>query len=385
VNGYCNHDQVTREATADGPLKGLRFAAKDVFAIAGARACYGNPDWFALREPARETAGVIESLLDAGASLTGMSVTDELALSLSGENAHYGTPINPRGPGRIAGGSSAGSASLVAQGEVDFALGTDTGGSVRVPASFCGLFGLRPTHGAISSHGVLPLAPRFDTVGLLTPSASMLQRVVNVLIRGPIARPRQLLLCPDARELVDVAAWPAFTAAAQLLASRLDVPLREFVLPDWSIHTRDVYLSLQNQQLVAQHRAFLERARFGSLVARRVGWAIGGGPLAMAEAEARRSMLVERLSSLLADGWLVLPSAPGVAPRIGGDDDATEAWTGRGLALSALSSLSGAPQLSLPIASVDGLPLGVSLLAAHGADRALVSAALIANEREIRS
>lgn len=382
MNGFCGHEQVTRAGAASGPLAGLRFAAKDVIAVAGARACYGNPDWLAASPPARATASVVSTLLDAGASLAGMSVTDELALSLSGENAHYGTPINPRAPGRIAGGSSAGSASLVAQGEVDFALGTDTGGSVRVPASYCGLFGLRPTHGAISSHGVLPLAPRFDTVGLFTRSASMLERVTRVLIEGPVARPKQLLLCVDAQGLVDAAAWPLFTGAAQLLASQLDLPLREVSLPDWSIHTRDVYLSLQNRQLVEHHHGFLKRARFGSLIARRVGWASGGGPLAIEEAEARRATLVERLTKLLTDSWLVLPSAPGVAPRIGGDDDATEAWTGRGLALSALSSLSGTPQLSVPLASADGLPLGVSLLAAHGGERALVSAASVVTNKE---
>ena len=152
-------------ARGDGALAGRRFAVKDVFEVAGRVACFGNPTWLATHAPAAATAPALRALMGAGAHLAGYTVTDELAFSLTGVNAFYGTPVNPASPGRVPGGSSSGSASAVAGGLCDFALGTDTGGSVRVPASHCGVFGFRPSHGAIPLTGVLPFAPRFDTVG----------------------------------------------------------------------------------------------------------------------------------------------------------------------------------------------------------------------------
>jgi amidase len=167
---------------ATGPLAGLTFAAKDLFDVAGYVACAGNPDWLRTHAPAGKTAPVVQTLLEAGATLMGKTVTDELAFSMSGENIHYGTPINPAAPARIPGGSSSGSASATASKLVDFALGTDTSGSIRVPASYCGLFSLRPTHGRISCQGVIPLAPSFDTVGWVARDATLLQRIGEVLL-----------------------------------------------------------------------------------------------------------------------------------------------------------------------------------------------------------
>ena len=154
-----------RDGASAGPLAGLSFAAKDIFDVAGAVTGCGNPDWAATHAAAAEDSWAVARLLPAGARLVGKTITDELAYSLNGQNAHYGTPTNPNGPGRIPGGSSSGSASAVAGGVVDFALGSDTGGSVRIPASYCGIFGLRPTHGRLPLDGVMPLAPSFDTLG----------------------------------------------------------------------------------------------------------------------------------------------------------------------------------------------------------------------------
>ncbi|HEY9212636.1 MAG TPA: amidase family protein, partial [Ancylobacter sp.] len=186
LNAFCRDNNVTRPGAAQGPLHGLTFAAKDVFDVEGTRTGFGHPTWLATHPAATETATVISTLLEAGASLTGRTISDELCYSIAGENSHYGTPTNPRAPDRLPGGSSSGSAAAVAAELVDFALGTDCGGSVRVPASYCGLFGLRPTHGRIPLDGVSRFAPRFDTVGWFARDAAMLKRVSEVLLGGTL-------------------------------------------------------------------------------------------------------------------------------------------------------------------------------------------------------
>lgn len=377
MRGYCEHAAPHVDGAANGPLHGLRFAVKDVFFVRGVTACYGNPQWLATHEPAPSHATVVQQLLDAGASLRGLTLTDELALSLTGENAHYGTPENPAAPERVPGGSSSGSAAVVARGDVDFALGTDTGGSVRVPASHCGVLGLRPTHGAISAHGVLPLAPRFDTVGVFARSVAVLERVGSVLLPPSNAVPRRLAFLPELQPLMDDGAWPSFLTAAEALSHELSVPLVR-TTSSLSVDTLlTTYLTLQNLEAASLHRAWLERQApsFGSLIARRIGWLLSTDERARSEAESRRQAVVTHLAKLLEDGtWVVLPTAPGAAPRRGLSDDEVEAYTGRALTLSALASLAGLPQLSLPLARAEGAPLGVSLLGPPGADRALLLA-----------
>jgi len=353
-----------------------------VFAIAGVQNCYGNPDWLRSHAPAQRHAGAVEMLLKAGASLTGLTLTDELALSLTGENAHFGAPVNPAAPERVPGGSSSGSAVVVTRGDVDFALGTDTGGSVRVPASHTGVLGLRPTHGLIRSDGVLPLAPRFDTVGVLARSAEVLERCTGALLPDSFAtEPLRLLGLRELTPLLDSEARTAFEQGAHALAHALHVPFEWSELgaeappvADWLA----TYLTLQNLQAASIHRSWLEREQptLGSLIARRVAWMLST-PAEMRDlAEASRARLERALSGLLSRGsWLVLPSAPGAAPRRGLEDDAIEEYTGRALTLAAPASLAGLPQLSLPLARVDAAPFGISLLGPPSSDRVLVRAA----------
>jgi amidase len=389
VGAFCSHATHARVGLAGastGPLSGLTFAVKDVFAIEGVTACCGNPTWLATHAPATRTAGPVVRLLTAGARLAGLTVTDELALSLTGENHHYGAPVNPRAPSRVAGGSSSGSAAAVAAGLVDFALGTDTGGSVRVPASHCGVLGFRPSHRAVSTDGVWPLAPRFDTVSWFARDAGVLAGVGAVLLEagadapGPL--PRHLLLPSDVEPVMDPGAATAFARGAAALASRLGRSLSEIAVSDqrapFSSWTA-IYLALQNLEAASVHRSWIERERprFGSLIARRFDRVLDATAAGAALAEAQRRDLVDRLQSLL-DGetWLVWPSAPGAAPLRGLPDDTVDEVTGRALTLGALASLAGLPQVSLPLAEVDGCPLGVSLVARRGADRALLAAAV---------
>ena len=158
-------ERIALPATHSGPLDGLSFAVKDIIDVAGHRTGFGNPTWLETHPPATVSAVCVEQILQAGARCEGKTITDEIAFSLLGENHFYGTPLNAAAPDRVPGGSSSGSASAVSCGLVDFAFGSDTGGSVRVPASNCGIWGLRPSHDRISVAGVLPLAPTFDTVG----------------------------------------------------------------------------------------------------------------------------------------------------------------------------------------------------------------------------
>src|SRR5688572_8418558 len=183
IQAFCRHTHVEMQGAGSGPLAGLTFAAKDIYDVAGAKTGFGCPDWLRTHEPAARTAPAVQRLLDAGAHLVGKTHTEEMAWSLTGENAHYGTPVNVNAPGRVPGGSSSGSAAAVAAGVVDFAIGSDTGGSVRLPASYCGILGMRPTHGRISLEGVCPLAPSFDTCGWFARDAGVFERVGRVLLR----------------------------------------------------------------------------------------------------------------------------------------------------------------------------------------------------------
>eukprot|EP01043_Picozoa_sp_COSAG02_P050559 COSAG02_NODE_5210_length_4540_cov_2.660662_3_plen_167_part_00 len=136
--------------SGSGPLAGKTFVLKDLYDIEGRKTGNGNPAVFERAKPAERSAAVVTALLDAGADCTGVAICDEFFYSIAGVNHHYGTPQNTHAKGCIPGGSSSGSAAAVAAGMCDFAVGSDTGGSVRIPASFCGIYGLRPTHGRIS-------------------------------------------------------------------------------------------------------------------------------------------------------------------------------------------------------------------------------------------
>src|SRR5262252_2352290 len=219
VNAFVPGPRIRIEGRPDGPLAGLTFAAKDLFDVAGHPTGGGNPDWARSNPVPARHAWAVQKLLDAGATLIGKTITDEVSLGIVGENAFYGTPVNPRAPGRVPGGSSSGSAAAVAAGICDTALGTDTGGSVRVPASFCGLYGIRPTHGRLPVFGMMPQAPSSDTTGWLARDAAIFAKVASVMLDEPIpaALPSKLIIAVDAFGFAE----PEVAAALQLLVERL--------------------------------------------------------------------------------------------------------------------------------------------------------------------
>ena len=361
-----------RAAAPEGPLLGEDVAVKDLYDVAGHAVGAGNPAFLAAAPPATHDADAVAALLGAGASVRGIARTDEFAWSLAGTNAHHGTPPNPAAPGRISGGSSSGSATAVALGEVSVGLGTDTGGSIRVPAAYQGLYGIRTTHGAVSRRGLLPLAPTFDAVGWLTRDPGLLARVGEVLLPcGTTPAGRNLVLVPELLGLAD----PDVAAAV----TGWQTPWGPVVVEDWYLDDlprwRDAFTTLQAWEAWQAHGPWLDqrldtlgpdvRARFER--ARQV---------TAAEADAAR--LVVRTArtavrGLVGDGVLVLPAAPTVAPALGpGLAARLQAVREATLTLTCLAGVGGLPAVTVPLRTEAGLPCGVCLVAAPGRDADLL-------------
>lgn len=354
-------------AAGSGPLSGESVAVKDLFAVAGQPVGAGNPTWEARAPVESSHAWAVQALLGAGASVRGVARTDEFAYSLAGTNAHHGTPPNPRAPGRISGGSSSGSASAVSLGHATIGLGTDTGGSIRVPAAYQGLYGFRPTHGSVSTAGLLPLAPSFDTVGWMTRDAGLLSRVGSVLL--PEVAPRPLrdvvvvpellgLAAPDVRAAIEAFVEGGPTGAGWAAAG--GPPTEE----PWDLPSTwpEVFRVHQAAQAWQSHGGWL-RTRLDSLgpdVRGRFEAAAQVGQLEAEHAAVDAAAAGETVRSLLGDRVLVLPSSPTVAPEIGADLGEVRAAT---LRLTCLAGLGGLPAVNVPLTTAEGRPCGVCLLA----------------------
>ena len=382
LNAFCADSDAYLAGAPAGPLAGLTFAAKDIFDVAGHVTGCGNPHWKATHGPADATAWVVQTLVDAGATMTGKTITDELTRGIFGENMHYGTPRNPRAPGRVPGGSSSGSASAVAGKLVDFALGSDTGGSVRVPASFCGLYGLRPTHGRIHLDGMLLQAPSYDTIGWFARDAETFAPVGAIILPPAAAsrRPRRLVIAADAFELVGpevrAALLSAIDSVAGLFNSRTDERLSPTSLEEWSGHqqilqSREGWLSIKDW-LDATNPAMSFEVSDRYVTARAVT------DDQVAAAQVGRDSIVARMNEVYQDGETVvcLPTTVGPAPPLGQAVSDRHTLRLRNSALTSIAGNTGRPQLTLPLAEADGLPVGLSLLGDHGADEQLIALAV---------
>ena len=318
LGAFRRDTHVELTGASDGPLLGLTFAVKDIYDIAGHKTGFGSPDWLRTHGPATHTASAVLRLLDAGAHLIGKTHTDELTWSLTGENAHYGAPVNVNAPGRVSGGSSSGSASAVAAGVVDFAVGSDTGGSVRLPASFCGILGIRPTHGRISLDGVCPLAPSFDTCGWFARDVDILQRVGRTLLRddAPAPRPGRLLIAEDALAIAGKAVVNALRPALDKLAALIGTPTPVIVADEALTRWMDYFRFLEAAEAWACHGEWITRqkAALGLGVRERFAWAPTVRSEDVTRAKARREEIARRLARLLEGPTvLALPSAPDIA------------------------------------------------------------------------
>ncbi len=367
------------EGAASGPLAGLAFLAKDIFDVAGFPTGCGNPDYRTAAPPAAAHAWAVQRLLDSGATLVGKTITDEFAYSLNGQNHHYGTPTNGNAPGRLPGGSSSGSAAAVAGGLAAAALGSDTGGSIRIPASFCGIFGMRPTHGLLPLDGVMPLAPSFDTVGWFAGDAATLGRLGAALLpadRGPGAFAR-LLVPEDVWDLALPAARAALEPQLRRLEQRVGPADRRPLAPPGELTAwMDDFRLLQAREVARGIGRWVaaQRPRLGADIQARFDWALALPEDADTEAMARRPAIRRLLDERLGvDGLLALPGAPGAAPLIATPPEDLADWRLRVLALTSIAGLAGLPQAALPLASIEGAPLALGLATAAGRDRALLT------------
>jgi amidase len=377
---FVEHGPASLRLVERGPLSDLRFAAKDLIDIAGYKSAWGNPDRLRDAPAAVATAPAALAPLMAGAHLVGKTHTDEIACGMFGMNPHFGTPINPKAPARVPGGSSSGSASAVAAGLCDFALGTDTGGSVRVPASFCGLYGLRTTFGRISVAGIMAMAPSFDTVGWLARDATTLKRVGEVYF-GPSGKlpPARLLLARDAFDIPAPGIREALLPAAQSLESSTGMPITEVNLFEEGIaFWLETFRPLQLHDLWSTLGAWgtVPGRRLSPAVAERLDLAATVDPGKLAAAAIRREALTDRLVGWLqSDGVLVLPTAHDLPPWRDAPVAAQVEFREKTLALTCVASLCRLPQINIPAVMVDGCPVGLSLIAGPRGDQRLLDLA----------
>ena len=374
-------------ATRLGPLSGMGVAVKDLYAVAGQRVGAGNPTYLAEAPIQEHSAPAVQRLLDAGADVIGIAQTDEFAYSLAGANAHYGTPPNPRAPGRVPGGSSSGPASAVASTQAAIGLGTDTAGSIRIPSAYQGLWGLRTTHGRISREGVHPLSWSFDTVGWMTRDVQTMDAVTQAMLpdRDSAALYGEVAVCVLPKQMVDADVAEAFARSCDLMRSAtlasgcarpdmwneltLDADMFDGFLDIFSV-VRGYEAWQANGGWVSGHFDAIapdiaQRFRNDALIdetAYRQG---------LERLEQSRAMV----RSLVSDRVLLIPTAATVAPTLTEQDDPDTAARTRKqtMRLTSLAGIGGLPALNMPIATAQGLPCGVCLIGPAGSDKALVA------------
>ncbi|GAB2228943.1 hypothetical protein Droror1_Dr00023077 [Drosera rotundifolia] len=397
-----SHDQL--------PLHGLTFAVKDIFDMEGKVTGFGNPDWQRTHGAAKSTAPAVSDILKAGGVCVGRTVMDEMAYSINGENIHYGTPTNPCAPDRIPGGSSSGSAVAVGWKLVDFSLGTDTGGSVRVPASFCGIFGFRPSHGVITVDGLVPMAQSFDTVGWFARDPKILNQVGRVLLPVQdvdVLNPSQVIIAEDCFQLlnipIDRVKQPLVESLKKIYGGDViksvnlgdyvkgEVPsLAHFISEgntgtDYGIPSlaalSSALRSLQRYEFNNNHGEWVKAVnpKLGPGISERVQEALET-PYHEAPynetLELCRCVMKElhsALASLLGDyGILALPPVPGPPPKVQTEVTTLETYRARAFSLLAVAGVSGFCQVNIPLGLHENLPVAVSLLAKHSSDKFLL-------------
>lgn len=368
------------KGAAAGPLAGLTVAVKDMYDIAGERTGGGNPRWLDTHPPAEKNAAAVQRLLAAGASVIGKTVCDEFFFSVTGANAHYGTPVNPRALGRLPGGSSAGSAAATAAGACDFAIGSDTGGSVRIPAALCGIYGIRPTHGRVDMSGAMPMAPTFDVAGWFAPGPGLLRNIGGVLLEGAgeHATIKRLILAEDALAQADAEVAAEVRSFLQRASELLPSPEPIVIAPDGFGAWRKCVRVIQGWEVWQRYGEFIttQRPKMGPGIRERMAYAAS---VTRADADAARAALAgmrSRLRRTIEPGTLVcLPTAPCIAPEINAAGAMLDAFRSRVMALTCIAGIGGLSQVTLPIGYVSGCPVGASLVGWAGADETLLEAA----------
>lgn len=367
--------------SANGVLEGATLAVKDIYDVAGMKTGCGNQQILAESPVAHKSAPAVEKLLAAGSKFIGKTQTDELAFSLMGQNAHYPHPINPSAPERVTGGSSSGSAAAVAGKLADIALGSDTGGSIRAPASFCGLIGLRTTHGRIPLEGIMPLAPSLDTIGWFARDIDLYEKVGSILL-GEDSKSfafSQLLYMPLLEHLLlgyeETDTYRAMFAAVRPHFASIKASSQSTLSID------ELYLTfrqIQGAEAWASHGAWISSGErnLGLGVADRFAYGAAITNEAVSHHRSRRARFSLELETIIGDNAvLVLPTVPGAAPLANEPFEALQAYREQALRLLCLSVLSGLPQITLPLGTVHNAPMGISFIGPRGSDRALITLA----------
>jgi amidase len=368
------------KGAASGPLAGLSAVVKDMYDIAGERTGCGSPEWLATHPPAVRNCPPVQKILDAGATIIGKTVCDEYFYSVSGANAHYGTPVNVRAPGRLPGGSSAGSAAACGTGLCDFALGSDTGGSVRVPASFNGIYGLRPTHERIEHSGVADMAPSFDVPGWFAATPGVFRKVGAVLLdsRHVAANVDRVVVLEDAFAQAEEPVADLLRTLLEFMSDDLPGMAHGRIAPEGLDPWREAFRIVQAYEtwqtfggFITKHKPNIgpgvkERMQFASTVTR-------------TQADASREVVNkarDHIRQIVVPGTvLALPTAPSISPKIEMSGPELEEFRTRVMRLTCTSGISGLPQMSIPGATINGCPIGLSFIGWAGGDEALLDLA----------
>ena len=381
ANAFMEYSFVDVPHAKDGPLSGLTLGVKDIYDVAGYKTGCGSPEKLAEAQVATKTASGVQKLLDAGARFIGKTTTEELVFSLNGDNKHYPQPVNGAAPARLTGGSSSGSVAAVSHGLVDIATGSDTGGSVRLPASYCGLIGLRTTHGRIALDHTMPLAESFDTFGWFARTSDIYAKVSDVILGDDdiVYQPKRILVAEDCLALLmgidEARALDGAINHVTDFASDEDVSLANEDIESWYWAFRRA----QAYEAWQAHGAWIEsrQPKLGRGVKERFDYGRGIRDEENADALLLRAQITRHVEELISDdGLLVLPTVPSIAPQKGDDYTTLEAFRHRALMLLCTSGLTGLPQLTLPMATMNGAPLGLSIIGPRWSDRQLVNVGL---------
>ena len=375
---FVPHDlKAPVKGAGSGPLAGLTAVLKDMYDIAGTRTGGGNPEWLEKQQPATRNAAVVEQILAAGATITGKTICDEFFYSIAGVNAHYGTPTNLRAPGRIPGGSSSGSAAACGANACDFALGSDTGGSIRIPASLNGLYGLRPTHGRVDLAGAMAMAPSFDTGGWVANAPGIFHRVGIVLLRGQaVAAPvNHLVVASDAFGQADAEVAALGREFLIRTTGALPQPTEIIAAPNGFDDWREAFRIIQAREVWETFGAFVTQAkpRFGPGIKERMEFAatVTADQARVAQKTAATARAQIR-TSVPSGTIMALPTAPSIAPSLDLKGDELESFRVRVMRLTCMAGLAGLPQITLPVGTVSGCPVGLSLIGWPGSDEVLL-------------
>lgn len=367
-------------APSEGPLSGVRLAVKDIIDVGGYLTGGGNPTWLEQQAPAVRDADAVAVLRGAGAVVVGKTHTDELAYSLAGSNAHYGDLDNPRAPGRTPGGSSSGSAVAVASGMADLGLGTDTAGSIRVPAAWGGLYGLRPTWGRVSTRGVMALGPTHDTVGLLARELPLLATAAGLLLRwgADATEPLGFLVPEDLWAQADDSVVDALRPALSQLEQVLPVDTVSALLTTPPRAIVETFTITQGAQVWETHGGWVRthKPAIGPDVAARMSAAAALPAETVADARALAAVIRAQLAEVLQGRIMLLPTVPVTAPTPA--EARTPDVRDRLLTLTVPASIGGLPALTVPVEGEDGLPVGLCLVGPPGADHQLLALAAAA-------